>query len=926
MNKIIKEEIAVKPTVAKPTSELGKNYEKNFKRDMSSVAPDVKLNEVDGMLSEVEQSLKKKIFSLAKMEALVFSDPKLTTVYNEMAENGEEKYGYHYNETIQNMIFNDYVLNSPKYLQKYKMAVPKKKKRRDKSGINQLKKSGEATMKKITPTPQPAPVKNETTAAAGGGAGAFVPALGYEKKVEETTTSASSGAYVGPAAWGSGDLMKTGGKSKAMRKPIWKGGTIIQETKTNYLVDPSGFEKYVQELNEQLDIENPATAQKPNTAPYTNNAVNDKIIDKTSAFTSSTVKQWNKPDTELELNTLNTGKVDDPNFNMMEDMQNEGISPDMYTTKEDLKQLAQSVRQRTGKGLTKDHIPMLAGEALYTIAIQMANKYLANKGLPIDWEELPDTNSMWDYIDENGGMRFQDLQAAVKEAVDDRISEGGFGEMGDMFNSMDESINEKAKSPAQQRLFGMAHAAQKGDMPMSKLGGAAKKIAQTVDPQDVEDFASTKHSEMNEEMGVNEYILTVKHDKGTVNLKTTASSEDAAKKKIMAAEGCPESAITSVKLTKKIAETAQSIIDDKPDTMTSKGAVGTAGAGNVPMGMTDMKESFSLLEELNNELEAYSIHQNKLMKMAEDRKPSALVLRDRVGSENETNFKKDLQHSGTKEVIDVEKELMWKDQQTEVGKDPQKLGQDIEKKEIDVTDADGDEALKNVGDSANDKGDEIPKRNFTKDEQDEVDMYRLGQHSIVYDNEPGKRFEDRMKADMGDKIYKMRQEQLKFRAKAPLYNRESVPTEDGAVEKVQFDKEKSGWNEREGLKESMITGRFHDILNKRRLIDFTLNEVKLVEKVSEGLFELDFTGLGNSYNSKTQDYKVSVNETVTNVIAEHKFYTDGKIVFAVKNPVQKLNENEQKVEKPVVNEQVNKMKHLLGYKPNDYVNTKNIKL
>jgi hypothetical protein len=95
---------------------------------MIKFAPSVKnLNEVDDLLTEKEQSLKKKIFKLSKMEALVFSDPKLSMVYDDMAINGEEKYGYHYNETIMNMIFNDYVLNSPKYLQKYKMAIPKEK-------------------------------------------------------------------------------------------------------------------------------------------------------------------------------------------------------------------------------------------------------------------------------------------------------------------------------------------------------------------------------------------------------------------------------------------------------------------------------------------------------------------------------------------------------------------------------------------------------------------------------------------------------------------------------------------------------------------------------------------------------------------------------------------------------------------------------
>ena len=134
----------IKPTLDEPMSPQSQKFEKDFKKTMVKTAPDlaprVNMNEVNSMLSEVEQSLKKKIFSLAKMEALVFSDPKLSAVYEEMSENGEEKYGYHYNETIMNMLFNDYVLNSPKYLQKYKMAIPKEKKRRDKSGINQLKK------------------------------------------------------------------------------------------------------------------------------------------------------------------------------------------------------------------------------------------------------------------------------------------------------------------------------------------------------------------------------------------------------------------------------------------------------------------------------------------------------------------------------------------------------------------------------------------------------------------------------------------------------------------------------------------------------------------------------------------------------------------------------------------------------------------
>jgi len=310
------------------------------------------------------------------------------------------------------------------------------------------------------------------------------------------------------------------------------------------------------------------------------------------------------------------------------------------------------------------------------------------------------------------------------------------------------------------------------------------------------------------------------------------------------------------------------------------------------------------------------------MKMAEDKKTSSLIMKDRLGDENKANFKKDLQHSGTKEIIDVEKELQWKDQQTDVPNDPMKLAQDIEDTELKVTDG---EALKNVGDSANDKGDEIPKRNFTTKEQEEVDLYRKGMQSWVYDNEPSKRFTDRMKADMGDKMMDMREKQLTDLGKQPMYNKDTQPTETG-IEKKQFDKEKSGFNDPEGLKESLITGRYSDALNKRRLVDFTLNEALMMDKIDESLFELDFTGLGNAYNSKTTNKKVTINETVANALDTHKFYTDGKKVFAVKNPVQKLNENEQKAGKPVVNEKMKKMKHLLGYKPSDFVNTKNIKL
>ena len=124
----------------------------------------------------------------------------------------------------------------------------------------------------------------------------------------------------------------------------------------------------------------------------------------------------------------------------------------------------------------------------------------------------------------------------------------------------------------------------------------------------------------------------------------------------------------------------------------------------------------------------------------------------------------------------------------------------------------------------------------------------------------------------------------------------------------------------------MITGRYTNGLGKSHIVDFQLNEVKTVKDVKEveNLFELSFTGFGNKYENKSQDKKVVVNETVESVLSESKYYTDGKKVFAIKNPVQTLNEAALKT-KPVINEGFEKMKHLTDYKPESFTNTDNVK-
>ena len=682
----------LKPTNTAPVGDISKKYTSDFNSEMN--ASNVNLQETDNLLTEKEQSLKKKIFSLAKMEALVFSDPKLTSVYDEMSDNGEEKYGYHYNETIMNMIFNDYVLNSPKYLQKYKMAIPKKKKRRDKSGINQLKKSSENDFAKTEP---------EVT--------------------NETTGSGSSGAYATPFAWGDGDLMK-GKASPITRKPIWHGGNVIQES--NYLLDSTIFSEMYQQLNEDVD---------------------SYIADNANAFNNSQVKNWSNNDKNIELNTIETGT--------MEEKMNENNGID-----------------------NRENLEI----------------FLSFNNDSIYWDWINGE------IDDNGAIEIiRDLDGI----------------------SYDPNINYREKY----------------------MGDSIDETEQSM----VADMQS-----------------------GTMALK-------------------PQPA-------------------------------GTVSNGGVPTGINDTS-SMNETDTLNlfeNELEAIIKYNKALMKMNEERKQSSLVLKDRIGKENKSNFKQDLNHSGTKDTIDIEKELMWNGQQETVT-DPYKLGEDIENKATNKG-----KSFDNVGDSTNDNNKEIPKRNLTKDEQDEVNMYRLNVGDYVYDNKPSQRFEDRMKQDMGEDLYKLRQDKLKFRANAPMYNKEPQPVETTSNKKTEFNKEKTGWNDRNGINEAMITGKYFNLLGKSKIIDFKMNEVK-ESKENTGLFKVDLSGLGNSYYNKSIDNKVIVNEDVVKALNECEFYTNGKDVFSVAVIKKNINEN---TDKSIINENddnLNKIKHLLKYQPKEYINTTSVK-
>jgi len=81
----------------------------------------------------------------------------------------------------------------------------------------------------------------------------------------------------------------------------------------------------------------------------------------------------------------------------------------------------------------------------------------------------------------------QKLRATTQAAgeVDQQIKPGEQVEIQDL-------VKEKAVSRKQQQAAGIAHAAQKGKIPASKLRGASKEMAK-MNQSDLTDFASTKH-------------------------------------------------------------------------------------------------------------------------------------------------------------------------------------------------------------------------------------------------------------------------------------------------------------------------------------------------------------------------------------------------------------------------------------------------
>lgn len=664
----------IKPTLKVPTKH-GKEVDKGF---------DSIINEIDSSLTEDEKKEKETLFNLSKMEYLVHNDPDLSEYYNTMVEEKKDFYGYHYNEAIMNIIFNSKVLKNPKYLKKYKNSPAKKKKRRDKYGIEDLK----------TPETKRREEKEKD-----------------EKKEEtnETTSSGASGQYSTAHAW-------SGGGQPKMSRPIWNGGTIIQES--NYITNPKLFKEMLDFINENFT------------------SINEHHLDSKEEKVAFIIQ--NKGDEYKDIEKLDS-------------MSDEEID-------------------------------------------NIYNKIEKEMGLV---EETEETNLNEHHLD------------TKEDRIKFIISNTGdkYGDQATL-NSLNDNTIEAI------------------------------------------------YLNVEKEMGIDDEVNV--DDIPDENLEES------------------------------------SMLDPLPDTMGMSNDREDSMKVSKPNSTSSIQGMDNVMEELQKDIDF-------LNDLKEGRRPSALIQLDRLKEKNQANFKSDV-----KKIDDIE---MAKDQYTNIDfEDSKDLGQDIEK---DVLKKTKGEALKNVGNSTNKKGDEIPKRNLTGDEVEEINTIRDGMHTIAYDTKPDERFEERMKDDMGDDMYNIRQERLKAQTDNPMYNKDTQPVFDG-------DKKKQYNKYMKNIKESLISGKYKNENNKTVFVNFELGKTKIVESVDMDVFEpINIEGMGNFRTNKFE-----INEDVVNTLKSKSFFIneETKEIVAMEKSKQKLiTESKEVTQKR--RQDYEKIKKLFNYNPSSYIDT-----
>jgi hypothetical protein len=1001
-----------KPTYRQPVTPMATKVNTEIKRQNNVRG----LAEVDLNLSEEEKSRKKKIFKLAKMEALVHGDEKLTSIFNKiLEEDPSEKYGYHWNETVMNILFNDYVLNNPVYFQKYKNAVPVKKKRRDMSGINQLRSDDDQTTDYKMAAETTAPIKpvgeypgqlgeinllgggrfdtskwfvqpqnfqptdllvfdaksrsliniidhrhlaqqigqfknmigkgieildargtsranlqnaiaryrvppqiastlkqllaskpqgdmspslneeevDETTGAVA--SGSFEKPL-EEEQIQETTDSSSSGQYSQPAIWA-----KNKKNMRFAHKPAWSGGQIVGES---YLTDPACFNNYLKTLeiddfiNEQYEMAESIFAE----APEQMDALDKKrFVRHLKNLMINTMKraglepqeyqahfQAVLDDLKREITTVDpTARFDDITTN-----QNQ-LPPRQENHLHNVDDKTDFITQNLGD-LPTDEI-----DNLYR-SIEKEEKIGENNDQQIIQQIKKDLSGQGGMQQRPMGANQQQKPMSVPRSDSNKQWNGNWNN--------EESIDEYDFEDNNLHFSDIKTRGSRSKVRVSDL----VRFAQTNPSIDqIRAFASGVNMDINQLYELANHYLEN-------NLGYTGGIDTPEQKALVDLIGVLDNSLQSQEPTgSAVGDIEESMIDnpeqsmsmaaDTPMSMKNKSGDDGMGSGGLSMGgnvdniSTQMPSDLSV-STMDSDMPSDELSTTlREMNMNEERKSNSQLLVDKIKKENEKNSK-----AAQKNADGISNEKVYGFQET--GNDIIKGAQYPADKDFYISDdtklTSFEEIEKNALKAYNEKKgnthDKQVKRINSKEENKQMTMNRGGgMQDLVYDNKPSEKFEDRMKADMGDDIYKARQDKMKMKAKAPMYNKETQPTGGESNNNKFTDK----YN-KEDMNETLSASYF-DVFNKRKIVEFKFKDAKSIDAVTKDFVKLEMSGFGNQFNNK-----VNENAEIKTELDKYNFYIKNQEIF--------------KTEKTTITESAQsdaykKMMHLMKYNPTKYV-------
>ncbi len=215
---------------------------------------------------ELKESLRKKLFKLSAMNDLVEESPFLQGKYNKLSINAEEKFGYHWNEVIKNVLFNKYVQTNAKLKDKYM----KIKNAIDNKNLEEMSTGG------------------------GGSTG------------DGSLTGNNSGQYSSPSAWSSNDKNRRFFNKKGVVKGLTPDNNMdmMKNESISAITDPSVMDDMYEELMSSFNVLDGIGKDNDDIEDDESNELTPKEIK--SLFIMNCTPNFSKED----LDSMNESEVD----------------------------------------------------------------------------------------------------------------------------------------------------------------------------------------------------------------------------------------------------------------------------------------------------------------------------------------------------------------------------------------------------------------------------------------------------------------------------------------------------------------------------------------------------------------------------------------------------------------------------------------